>query len=180
MGVLDALGDVGRFVDEVGRGEALLDVADMAVDLGENVAGGIVDARLRSGVVDHRRARRHRRLGIEHGGKHLVVDDEAPAAFLRRAFAVGDHRGDALADKADDVVEDHGIGGIVLVALVARRGEAACRRILPGEHGDDPGHGERLLVPDRQDAGMGVRRAQELHVQQAVDRDVEGVARFAR
>ena len=80
--------------------------------------------RLRSGVVDHRRARRHRRLGIEHGGKHLVVDDEAPAAFLRRAFAVGDHRGDALAGKTDDVVEDHRIRGIVLVALVARGGEA--------------------------------------------------------
>ena len=46
MGVLDALGDVSRFVDEVGRGEALLDVADVAVDLGENVARGIVDARL--------------------------------------------------------------------------------------------------------------------------------------
>ena len=46
MGVLDALGDVSRFVNEVGRGEALLDVADMAVDLGENVARGIVDARL--------------------------------------------------------------------------------------------------------------------------------------
>ena len=67
----------------------------------------------RSDVVDDRRARRHRRLGIEHGGKHLVVDDEAPAAFLRRGLAVGDHRGDALAGKADDVVEDDRVVGIV-------------------------------------------------------------------
>ncbi len=179
MGVLDALSDVGRFVNEVGGGEALLDVADMAVDLGEDVARGIVDARLPPDVVDHRRAGRHRRLGIEYGGQHLVVDDEAPAAFLRRGFAVGDHRSDALAGKADHVVEDDGIVGVVAVELVPRRGEAARRRVLPGEHGDDPGHGERLLVADRQDAGMGVRRAQELHVQQAVDRDVEGVTRLA-
>ena len=46
MGVLDALGDVSRLVNEVGCHEALLDVADMAMDLGENVARGIVDARL--------------------------------------------------------------------------------------------------------------------------------------
>ena len=79
----------------------------------------------RPDVVDDRRARRHRRLGIEHGGEHLVVDDEAPAAFLRGGFAVGDDRGDALAGKADHVVEDDGVGGIVGVELVARRRETA-------------------------------------------------------
>ena len=125
MGVLDALGDVSRFVDEVGGREALLDVADMAMDLGENVARGIVDARLSSDVVDDRRARRHRGLGIEHGGQHLVVDDEAAAAFLRGGFAVGDHRCDALAGKPDHVVEDDGVIRVVGVELVPRRGEAA-------------------------------------------------------
>ena len=79
----------------------------------------------RSDVVDDRRAGRHRRLGIEDGGEHLVVDDETAAACLRCGFAFGDDRGDALAGKADHVVEDDGVGGIVGVELVPRRGETA-------------------------------------------------------
>ena len=38
---------------------------------------------------------------------------------------------------------------------------------------------ERRALVDRDDAGVRVRRAQQLDVQQAVDRDVEGVARRA-
>ena len=85
----------------------------------------------RSLVVDHRRARCHRLLGIEHRGEHLVIDHEPPAAFLRGGLAVGDDGGDPLADKAHDIVEDDGVGGIVLVALMACGGEPAARACLP-------------------------------------------------
>ncbi len=101
-------------------------------------------------------------FGVEHRGKHLVVHHEPPAAFLRGGFAVGDDGGDPLAGKAHDVVEDDGVVGVVAVMLVARGGEAAGRRVLPGEHRNDPGNGERVLLADRQDAGVGMGRAQQL------------------
>ena len=131
MGVLDALGDVGSLVDEIGLRETPLDIADVAVDLGEDIARGIEDARLRPVVVDDRRARRHRLFGIEHRREHLVVHHEATAAFLRGGFAVGDDCGDPLAGTAHDVVEDDGVVGIVMVVLVTRGGEAAVAACLP-------------------------------------------------
>ena len=157
MCVLDALGDVGPLVDEVGFHEALVDIADMAVELGDDIAGGVLDARFRTLVVNHRRARCHRLLGVEHRGQHLVIDHEPPAAFLRGGLAVGDDGGDPLADEAHDIVENDGVGGIVLVALVACGGEPSHRRVFPGDDRDDSLDRERVLLADRQDAGMGVR-----------------------
>ena len=63
-------------------------------------------------VVQDRRAGLHRRDRIEHRGQELVLDLERAAAGFGRAFALGDHRGDALAGEARDIVEQIGIVGI--------------------------------------------------------------------
>ncbi len=118
--------------------EAVLDVAELAVNVDiDVVAEG--DALL----VQDRRARRHGRFRIEHGGQQLVLDLEQAAAFLRGALGLGHHGGDPLADEADDVVEHVGVVGIDQVILVRRRRVELARHVLPGEDGDDAGHGQR-------------------------------------
>ena len=52
MRVLHPLDGVDAFMDDVGFGEAGLDVADMAVHFGDDVALGVGDARRRRLVVD--------------------------------------------------------------------------------------------------------------------------------
>ena len=53
------------------------------------------------------------------------------------------------------------------------------RHVLPGEDLDHARHRQRPLAADAQDAGMGMRRAQHLEVQQPLHRHVHGVAGVA-
>ena len=57
MRVLHARREIGAFVDDVGLGEAPVDVAAAAVLLGDDVAPGVGDARFRPLVVDDRARR---------------------------------------------------------------------------------------------------------------------------
>ncbi len=52
-------------------------------------------------------------LGIEDGGKHLVIDDDPPAALLGGSDRLRDHGGDALAHMAHHIVEDAGVVHVV-------------------------------------------------------------------
>ena len=72
----------------------------------------IVDAGLRTLVVKDRCARLHRCFRIEHGRKDFVVDTELAATGFGGGFALGHHGSDALADEADDPVQDRGVVGI--------------------------------------------------------------------
>ena len=69
--------------------------------------------------------------------------------------------------------------GSIQALLVPRGGEQPIRRVLDGQHRMDAGNGQRRGLVDRDDPGVRMRRAQQLDVQQALDRDVEGVARRA-
>ena len=53
-------------------------------------------------------------------------------------------------------------------------------RVLEGEDGLNPRNGHRRRAIDRANARMGMGRAKELQMQQAIDGDVERVARGAR
>ncbi len=127
MRVLDAVRQISAFVHDIGLGKSLLDVADIAVDLAGDVALRIVDARFRSLVVNDRRARLHRRLRIEHGGKDFVVHDQPVAARFGGGLALGHHRGDALADETHDPVQHRGVVGIDAWVLMA----GASNKALP-------------------------------------------------
>ena len=155
-------------------GEALLDAADLAVDVDiDIVAEG--DALF----VQERRARLHRRFRVEHRRQELVVDLEQAAGRFGGGFGFRDDGGDPLADEADDVVEHVGVVGIDEVILVGGGRVEPARHVLPGEDGDDAGHGKRLVALDGLDARMGMRRAQHLQMQRAFRWHVESVARVA-
>ena len=84
--------------------------------------------------------------GSNTGGQQLVLDLEQPAGFLGGGLGLGDHGGDPLADEAHDIVEHIGVVGIDQMILMRRRGVELARHVLPGEHGDHAGHGQRLVA----------------------------------
>ncbi len=112
MGVLDTRGDVSAFMHDVGRGKSRRDIANIAVDLRNDVVGRIGDARGGILGVNDRRARTHGFFRIKDRGQVLVVHHHAAAAFLGGRLAVGHHRGDALADEAHDVVQHFRVVGV--------------------------------------------------------------------
>ena len=136
MRVLHPLDGIDAFVDEVGLGEAGFDVADVAMQFGDDIALGVGDARGRRFVVQQRRARPHRLLGVEHGGQDFVDHLDQPASRLRRRFAGRDHRRDALPDAAHDGIEHQRVVGIVGVEFVPRGRKAARRRVAMRQHRD--------------------------------------------
>ena len=107
---------------------------------------------------------------IEHRRQDLVVDLEPAAAFFGGGFAVGDDGRDLLADEAHDVVEHAGVVGIHPVLLVPRGREQTSRRILMRQHRVHAGHRRAPRVLSiAMILACGMRRAQQLDVQQAVD-----------
>ena len=149
----------------------------MAVQFAGDVALRIVDARLRTLVVNDRRAGPHRLFRIEHRRQQFVIDGELAAALFRRRLALRDHRGDALTDETDDAVEHGGIVRVGALVLVPRRRKQLLRRVFERQHRADAGDGERLIATYRRDPRVRVRRAQQLEMQQPRRRDIHGVAR---
>ena len=175
MHMLRARGRVGHLVDGVGLLEALLDIAELAMNVDIDVV-----AEGHALVVQDWRVRLHGQFRIEHRRQQLVFDLQRPAGRFRRGFGLGRHRRDPLADEAHDIVEHVGVVGIDQVILVRRRRVELPRHVLPGEDGDDAGHGLRLVALDRFDARMRMRRAQQFQMQHAVHRrHIEGVMRVA-
>ena len=97
-----------------------VDIADLAVQLEQDVVLGILDERVVR-AVQLRRAVGHRLFRVEHRGQHLVFDDDLAAALLGGADRVGQHGHHPLADEAHDVVEDVGVVGVDEVVGVDRR-----------------------------------------------------------
>ena len=174
MHVLNARGGVGHLVHGVRGLEAVRHAADLAVDVDEDVA-----SLLSTLVVQDRRFGLHCRDRIEHRGQDLVGDVEQAAGLFCGGLALGDDGGDPLADEAHHVVEHVGIVGVDQVVLVERGAEEPARHVLPGEDLHHSRHRHRPLAADGEDAGVGVRRAQHLEVQQPFHRHVHRVARPA-
>ena len=76
-------------------------------------------------TVEPRRAWRHRGLGLEDRGEGLVVDTEQSCRALGGGEGVGDHGGHALAFEAHDTIEEHGVGRVFALVLVAGGGVGA-------------------------------------------------------
>ena len=127
-------------------------------------------------VVQDRRFGFHCRDRIEHRGQYLVGDVEQAAGLFCGGLALGDDGGDPLADETHHVVENVGIVGVDQVVLVERGTKEPARHVLPREDLHHSRHRHRPLAADGEDAGVGVRRAQHLEVQEPFHRHVHSVA----
>ena len=110
------------------------DVADTAVQLGDEVAGRVGDAGVGGLVaVQQRRARRSGGIGVEHRRQFLVVDIDGAAGLFGDRHGVGDDGGHPLPEEAHRVVEDHGVVGVVVAVLVAGGGERDVGAVTVGQ-----------------------------------------------
>ena len=129
--------------------------------------------------MDDRRARLHRLLRIEHCRKQFVFNVEPAAGGFRRRFGVRNHRRNALAGKADDLVKQRGVIRIAAFDLMPRGRIEFRRRVFPGQHRAHARHCQRVVLTDRFDACMRVRRTEQLQMQEFGWRKIERVARGA-
>ncbi len=106
-----------------------------------------------------------RPLGIDHGGKRLVVDDHALGGVLGAVTIAPHHQCHRFSHEADLV------GGRAVVA--DGRGDAhaeglgALGDVGPGDHPDDAGHGESGRHVVAEEARVGVGRADDGRVASA-------------
>ncbi len=171
VNVLRPRGRVGVFVDDIGRLEALRDVAYFAVNIHVDVAFGLASL-----LMQDRSARLHGGDRIEHRGQDFVLDLERPAAGFGGRLGLGDDRSDPLADEAHHVVENIAVVGIDQVVLVGGSAVEPARHVLPGEHLDDTWHRHRPSAIDPDDPRMRMGRPQHLEVRHALDGHIHGVA----
>jgi hypothetical protein len=148
------IGDVRRF--QRGR-----HIPGFAVDFGQEIGQ---PPRAGLARVEFRRPRLHRRHRIEHCREHFVIYAQQTAPRVGRRFAFGYDRRDTLADKAHGVVEHPRIQRVVGVPLMPRGREPPRWRVVMSEHGVHPGEREGGGTVDRNDPGMGMRRAQQFHI----------------
>ena len=149
MRVLHALGDESTLIDGVGLRIAVIDIADVAMNLGESVALRIANARLRTFVMQDRGARAHRFFGIEHRRQHVIIDNELAAAGFGRRFALRNHSSDTLADEADNPVEECRVVGVGEFDFMSGARIELCRRIFKRQHRAHARHRQRAVLFDR-------------------------------
>ena len=158
--------DGERFLVDGGRtGEPGFEVTAAPVHLGAHVAR-------REAGMEGGRAWRKRVTGAGDRGQHLVVDGDERAGCLGRRAGPRHHRGDPLPVEADHAVEDERVVRVVVGVVVPRGGEPAGRGVGVAEHGDDAGNRKRRGGVDGPDPRVRVRRADQLHLQRRLGRQV--------
>ena len=129
--------------------------------------------------MQHGGIRRDGGGGIDHRRQDFVLNFEEAAAFLGGGLGVGDHSGDLLPDKADDIVEHLCVVRVHPVPFVPRGREQAVRCVFKRQHRVHAGDAERRTPVDRDDFRVRTRRTQHLDVQHTFRRDIERIARCA-
>ena len=127
--------------------------------------------------VEHGRAGLERAPRVGDGVQRLVVDLHQVERVLGQVPALGDHHGHRLAHVADFLARERQLQALDRAdAVTEARGDAADgAEILAGHHGHHAGQRERRLRPDRAEARVGVRRAQDRGLQHAGQAEVGGV-----
>ena len=147
--------------------------------------GGIVD---RAGIVDREIARdlveQLRRVGlqrvlrIDQRRQFLVFDRDQFGGIERLGQAVGDHHRDGLADMHDlalgeaGPVRERDLGAAAAWDRRMPRHAADAFEIGGGQDADHARRLQRLIERDRHDAGMGIGRAHERDMRDALLLDI--------
>ena len=125
------------------------------------------------GLEQDRRAGLQRRLGIDHRGERLVVDDDGVGGVHGLRPRPRHHHGHRLADEPDPADGEQRPGEHF--GTVFDRGHAQPAHVPGGEHPDDTGHRTRLVRIGRPDERVCYRRPDEHPVQRPLAGDVVGV-----
>ena len=126
-----------------------------------------------------RRAGRERRHGADHMRQRLPVDRDRFGGVLCRRQAIGDDKGDGVADMAHHVFGQDRIDRNFDVHVrqdARRRQRPEVGHLGAGEHQTHARHGAHAIEIFDAEAGMRVRRAQHHRMQRRGRRDVGHVA----
>ncbi len=153
--VHDALRD-----DAIRAPERLVDVAAL-----QHVRVADVRTEL---LMRQRRARRERRLGIDHDRQRVVVHLDRVHCVLCDVRIDGHRHRHGVADEVDALPGQHRVRGCLHVVhrRAARHQAAAAVHVRAGEHADDARERARRGGVDPLDARVGVRTPDERDVQQ--------------
>jgi len=127
-------------------------------------------------VADERRARRFGAVGARHRGQHVVVDDDRVARVLRLVAGLGDDCGHLLALETDLVGGQHSLR---VAAHRRHPGQLVLGHELARHHRYHSRHAGRRARVDRLDARMGMRAAQDRHVQHVRQNQIVDVVALA-
>jgi hypothetical protein len=161
---------VGLLDHQVGAGEGLVEPFGDQFPMKADVV-----AQLR--VDDHRAFESRPHLG--HRGQHVPVDTHLIGGVLGLAPGLGHDRRHGLALRADPIDGDGVLFGrldALQMAQHAHPGRAIGGQRAAIDHRDHTGTGTRRVEPQRQDARMGVRAANEHDVRKTRHSDVVEVA----
>src|SRR5690606_16119397 len=149
---------------------------------GPDVAAVVVEL-----VMDLGRVGSQRALGGGDRRQFLVIDLDQLGGVLGLEIALGNDHGDVVADVAHLVLRQRRVGrfphGVAVdVGDQPAAGQAADLvglEVFAGEYRQHAGRRQCGTGVDAADAGVGVRRAQEIGIGLAVEADVVGVAALA-
>ena len=117
---------------------------------------------------------RQRFLGIGNRREDFIVDINQVERFEGRKFLARDDGGDGISDVA------HAINAKSLLVLADRKNSVLDRDVFAGKHEINSRVGRRARYIDFSDAGMGMRRAQQLAVRHTRQVNIVGEARLTR
>ena len=157
--------------DEVRLGEVAFDLAE-----DERALVGEVGAKR---LVDQRRVRRERSLGVDDRVERLVLHFDQVGAVLGQVAAVGEHDGDALADVANLVGRQQAPYVLVGGGAEVRQRVGQLDGLGAGHDHHDAGQLPRRLRVDADDPGVCVRASYERRVEHPGDAHVVDVVATA-
>ena len=173
--------------DQISLGESGVDVANFVEHFGRNIAGLFGGRAVGFGGVevldDDRGVRLHRVPDLEDRVEHFVLDVDQLEGLGGDMRVGGRHGGDGVAVVVNLAAREH-VGALEFKRKTGRFAAAGelVARVGEGGAGNDCANtvqGLGAAGVDADDAGMGVRAAQDLAMQLAGQVDVGTVARFA-
>ena len=165
-------GGVFPFDNSVGLGKALGSVALLVAEMGGHVAGLVAD--LAHGgraqvLVQQGRAVLHGIPDIDDGRQHLIVHLDQCQGGLGHVGVDRSHGGNRVAFEQRLVAGNHVVGGELEPAIVSAQillGQRGEGQVLSGDHCLYAGQGLGFAGVDGADAGVSMRAAQHLAVEQ--------------
>ena len=155
-----------RLLEDVGRGgHVAVHIAARGLYVVHQVALRVADVGRIVLIVDLGGVGLHGVALVEHRGQDLVGDLDEPQGLLGLLDGLGGHRRHPVAHVADPVIEADLVVGVGVGPALPAGGVLHPGGVGVVQHLVHAGDGPGLRVVDSQDAGVGVRAAQNLGVQ---------------